>query len=153
MGDDSPALQHGRLLRIALRAQHEPSTLATSARQAVAAIDPVLPVTSIATMETQLEESVAPERFSTMVLGAFALSALLLAAIGLYGKLAFTVAQRTREIGVRIALGARPADVIGMVIRQGMWIVFAGLMIGMVAAAGLASAMTGLLYRTKPLDP
>jgi ABC-type antimicrobial peptide transport system permease subunit len=78
---------------------------------------------------------------------------LLLAAVGLYGVLASTVAQRTREIGVRIALGARPEDVIVMVIRQGLRLVALGLLIGMVAAAGLASAITGLLYRTRPLDP
>jgi predicted permease len=140
-------------LRIALRAGQEPSALVPSVRQAIAAIDSVLPVTSIATKERRLAESVAPQRFSTMVLAAFALSALLLAAVGLYGVLAFAVAQRTREIGVRIALGAQAREVILMIIRQGMRLVILGLVIGLAAAVGLARAMTALLYRTEPLDP
>jgi putative ABC transport system permease protein len=143
----------GRTLRIALRANGDPAALVAPARQQIAALDPSLPVTRIATMEQQVAESVAPQSFSMSVLTAFAVGALLLAAIGLYGLLAFAVAQRTREIGVRIALGASRGSVLGMVVRQGMALVAVGLVIGLIAAVGVTRVMTTLLYRTEPFDP
>jgi putative ABC transport system permease protein len=87
------------------------------------------------------------------VLTAFAAGALLLAAIGLYGVLAFAVAQRTREIGVRIALGASPGSVLALVVREGMALVAIGLIFGLAGAIGTTRLMTTLLYRTEPLDP
>jgi predicted permease len=151
--DQPPASGFGRLLRIALLAGADPSTLVAPGRQAIAAIDASLPVTRIAMMTRQLEDSIAPQRFSTIVLAAFALGALLLAAVGLYGIVAFAVAQRTREIGLRIALGATSADVLGMVLRQGMHLVIVGLGLGVAGAAALTRAMSALLYRTEPFDP
>ena len=143
----------GRTLRIALLAHGDPGSLVGPARQQIAALDPSLPVTRIATMEQQVAESVAPQSFSMSVLTVFAVGALLLAAVGLYGVLAFAVAQRTREIGVRIALGASRRSVLGMVVRQGMALVAVGLAIGLVAAIGVTRVMTTLLYRTEPFDP
>jgi putative ABC transport system permease protein len=143
----------GRTLRIALLADGDPASLVAPARQQIASLDPSLPVTRIATMEQQVAESVAPQSFSMSVLSAFAVGALLLAAIGLYGVLAFAVAQRTREIGVRIALGASRGSVLGMVVRQGMTLVGVGLVIGLFAAIGVTRVMTTLLYRTEPFDP
>ena len=143
----------GRTLRIALLVHGDPAAIAEPARREIAALDPALPVTRIATMAQQVAASVAPQRFSTLVLGVFAAGALLLAAIGLYGVLAFSVAQRTREIGVRIALGATPGGVLGMVVRQGMRLVAVGIGLGLVAAAAATRVMTSLLYRTAPYDP
>jgi putative ABC transport system permease protein len=104
-------------------------------------------------MRQQFNDAVAPQRFSTTLLLAFAGGALLLAAIGLYGVLAFGVSQRTREIGVRIALGASRPEVLGLVLRQGMTLVLIGLAIGMAGAFGATRVMTALLYRTAPYDP
>ncbi len=143
----------GRTLRLALVSQGDPTTLVAPARAQIAELDPALPVTRIATMEQQVAESMAPQSFSTAVLTVFAAGALLLAAIGLYGVLAFAVAQRTREIGVRIALGASHGTVLGMVVRQGMVLVAAGLVIGLAGAVGVTRVMTSLLYRTHPFDP
>ncbi|MGH9349875.1 MAG: ABC transporter permease [Vicinamibacterales bacterium] len=143
----------GRTLRLALVADGDPAALVAPARARIAALDPALPVTRIATMEQQVAESMAPQSFSTAVLTAFAAGALLLAAIGLYGVLAFAVAQRTREISLRMALGASHATVLGMVVRQGMLLVVAGLALGLAVAAGVTRVMTALLYRTAPLDP
>ena len=140
-------------LRVALLAAGDPATLAQPARRLVAAIDPSLPVTKMATMEQQVADTVAPQRFSMLVLAAFAGGALLLAAIGLYGVLAFAVAQRTREIGVRIALGASHGGVLRMVVRQGMTLVAVGLVVGLVLAFAVTRAMTSLLYRTEAFDP
>jgi predicted permease len=148
-----PASTFGRLLRFALLSGGDPSILVPATRAAIASLDPALPITGVATMERQVADSVAPQRFSTIVLGAFAVGALLLAAIGLYGVLAFAVAQRTREIGVRIALGASTGHVIRMVVREGMHLVIVGLALGLIAAAAITRAMTSLLYRTDPYDP
>ncbi len=143
----------GRTVRLALEARGEPSALVAAAREQIAALDPALPVTRIATMEQQVSESMAPQSFSTAVLTAFAAGALLLAAIGLYGVLAFAVAQRTREIGVRIALGASRGSVLALVVREGMMLVAIGLTVGLAGAIGVTRVMTSLLYRTQPFDP
>jgi ABC-type antimicrobial peptide transport system permease subunit len=103
-------------------------------------------------MQQQIDASVAPNRFSTVVLTAFAAAALLLAAIGLYGVLAFAITQRTREIGVRMALGASRTSVLKLVVGQGMRLVIIGLVVGLALALGLTRVMTSLLYRTQPYD-
>jgi putative ABC transport system permease protein len=150
--DAPPASAWGRTWRFALQSGGNPTMLVPASRAALASLDSALPVTGIATMERQLADSLAPQRFSTVVLAAFASGALLLAAIGLYGVLAFAVAQRTREIGVRIALGASASRVTGMVVREGMRLVIVGLALGLIAATALTRAMTSLLYRTDPYD-
>jgi putative ABC transport system permease protein len=150
---DIEASQASVALRLGMLASGSPAALAQPAREVLARIDPALAVTRIATMSQQVAESVAPQRFSAMAMAGFAAGALLLAAIGLYGVLAFAVAQRTREIGVRIALGATRAAVLGMVVRQGMALVVAGLAIGLAAAAAATRVMSALLYETTPHDP
>jgi len=139
-------------MRIGLLAKGDPAALVGSSRVLVSALDRSLPVTRVATMQQQIEASVAPNRFSTVVLTAFAAAALLLAAIGLYGVLAFAITQRTREIGVRMALGASRTSVLKLVVGQGMRLVIIGLVVGLALALGLTRVMTSLLYRTQPYD-
>ncbi len=152
LGDSSPS-GFGRSIRIALLANGDPASLVAPGRREIAALDASLPVTRIGTMAQQVTDSIAPQSFSTMVLSAFALGALLLAAVGLYGVLAFAVTERRREIGVRIALGASRRAVLGMVVHQGMLLVVIGLAAGLAAAGALTRVMASLLYRTDPYDP
>ena len=148
-----PGSSFGRELRLALLGGLDASALIGPARTAIMSVDPALPMMRVATMKRNLDDLVAPQRFSTVVLTAFACGALLLAAIGLYGVLAFAVSQRTREIGVRMALGARTGDVLALVVRQGMRLVAVGLTVGLIAALWLAQAVGSLLYRTGRFDP
>ena len=104
-------------------------------------------------MREVVRELSAPQRFSAAVLTAFAAGALLLASIGLYGVLAFAVAQRTREIGVRLALGAPRANVLGLILKQGMVLVAAGLLIGLAGSLGATRLLRSLLYETDVYDP
>jgi predicted permease len=142
-----------RRMTVAAVTDQDAATLIAPMRAAIAALDPALAVAEIATMAQVMADASAPQRFSTVLLGAFASGALLLAGIGLYGMLAFGVAQRTREIGVRLALGATRREVLGLVVRQGMTLTLAGLGLGIVGALGATRLMRGLLYQTEPLDP
>jgi putative ABC transport system permease protein len=108
---------------------------------------------SIATMDEILAESVAGRRFSLALLGVFAGVALLLAAIGIYGVLSYTVGQRTREIGVRIAMGARPAQVVGLVVGEGLMLVVAGLTLGLFSTVAIVHFIDKLLFEVRPYDP
>jgi putative ABC transport system permease protein len=104
-------------------------------------------------MRDIVSESLAQPRFTMLLLGSFAGGALLLTTIGLYGVIAFSVTQRTREIGVRVALGAQHGDVLGLVMRRGILLVGTGLAIGIPAALVLGRILTGLLYGVSPTDP
>jgi putative ABC transport system permease protein len=115
-------------------------------------VDPDLPVFGIRTMEDVVSRSLAQRRFQLQAIGAFALVALLLAAIGIYGVTAFWVNQRTQEIGIRIALGAGGMDVIGMVVRQGMSLTLWGVAAGLAGAFPLARLLRTLLFGTTPFD-
>ena len=139
-------------MSVAAVTEQDAPTLIAPMRAAIATIDPALAVADVSTMAQVMADASAPQRFSTLLLGAFAAGALLLAAIGLYGMLAFGVAQRTREIGVRLALGATRREVLGLVVRQGMTLTLAGLGLGVAAALGATRLMRGLLYQTEPLD-
>jgi putative ABC transport system permease protein len=142
----------GRTINLVVRGEGDPAALLAPLRAEIARIDPALAISRIATMKEQLRDATAPQRFSTALLAAFAAGALLLAAIGLYGVLAFGVAQRTREIGVRLALGATRSEVLGLVVRQGMTLAAIGLGIGIAGALATTRFMTSLLYRTEPRD-
>ena len=142
-----------RSMTIAARSDGPAEVLAGPMRNAVASTDAALAVSDVETIRQVVSDASAPQRFSATVLAAFALGALLLAAIGLYGVLAFSVGRRTREIGVRLALGADRAGVIRLVVRQGMTLVALGLVLGIAGAIAAGRVMTSLLYETQWHDP
>jgi putative ABC transport system permease protein len=136
-----------------VRTKGDPARFTPSARQAVREIDSSLPAFSMTPLATVLEESVAQRRFSMLLLGLFALVALFLAAVGLYGVVAYTVSQRTQEIGLRMAIGAQRGDVLRMILGGGMKLATLGIAIGIAAALGLASLVASMLFGVTPFDP
>ena len=142
----------GRHVKLAVRTTADPRALVASVRGEIAGIDRQLALQSIETMEDRLGASVAPRRFSVVTLGAFAVGALLLAAIGLYGLLAFSVAERRREIALRVALGAEPPAILRMVVGHGLKLVALGLTVGALASFGVTRVLTSLLYQTDTHD-
>jgi putative ABC transport system permease protein len=142
-----------RTLFFAIRASVEPGTLAASVRKEINSLDRELPVTSLRTMEQAVQETMSPRRFNTMLIGIFAMAALLLAAIGIYGVMAYSVTQRTQEIGIRMALGASRKDVLGMVVGQGLALSLIGTAIGLAGAAAITRLMASLLFGVAPTDP
>jgi putative ABC transport system permease protein len=131
----------------------EPESLAATVRSTVWEIDKDQPVSNISTMEETLSASIAQQRFSMLLLGIFAGVALVLAAVGIYGVMSYSVAQRTREIGVRMALGAERSDVLRLVITQGMKLALVGVTIGLVGTFALTRLMESLLYGVSATDP
>ena len=131
----------------------DPSTLAQPARQALLDVDRSLPAFSLTTLSAVVDESVAQRRFSMLLLTAFAMVALVLAAVGLYGVVGYTVSLRTQEIGVRMAIGAQPGDVLRMVLGSGMKLSAIGLAIGLVSAVMLARMVSTMLFDVEPFDP
>jgi ABC-type antimicrobial peptide transport system permease subunit len=119
----------------------------------IAALDPALAVSDVQTIEQLERDRSAPQRFSAMVISGFGAGALLLAAIGLYGVLAFSVSQRRREIAVRLALGAPRADVLRLTVREGMTLVAIGLMIGAIGAVAATRLLRATLFETDVYDP
>jgi predicted permease len=136
-----------------VRTSQDPNTLMAALPKAVAALDPNLPLDELRTMTQQVEDNVFLDRFISVLSAAFAILATLLAAVGLYGVLAYTVAQRTREFGLRMALGAAPARVRGMVLKQVGIMTIVGGIIGLVAAVWLGSTAQALLFQMKGYDP
>jgi predicted permease len=146
-------LQQLRTATVAVRTTRDPLTLAPALRKLISGIDPTQPVYNIETLEQSLADSVAPRRFNLFLLGSFAAAALLLAIVGIYGAIAYSVVQRTREIGVRLALGAERGRVVRMVVREGMSVALVGILAGLAASLALAPAIAKLLYEVKANDP
>jgi putative ABC transport system permease protein len=138
---------------LVVRTTIEPMILAGSVRNAIWSVDKDQTVADINTMDHIVAAAVARQRFSMVLLGVFAALALLLASVGIYGVMSYSVAQRTREIGIRMALGARRADVLQMTVRQGLKLVGAGMILGLGAAFLLTRVMTTLLYGITATDP
>jgi putative ABC transport system permease protein len=138
---------------LAVRTDRDALNYASSVRQQVSALDRDLAVSNVASMEEVFSDSVAARRFSTVLLGLFAGLGLLLAAVGLYGILSYSVAQRTREIGIRMALGAARTDVLSLVAGQGLRLALVGIAVGIVAAFALTRLMSSLLFEVSSTDP
>ena len=137
---------------LAVRSSMEPAALSSAVVGQVHAVDPNVVVYNIRTMEERLHDSLARQRFSSTMLGAFAMFALLLAAVGLYGVMSHLVTQGNHDIGVMVTLGARPGDIIGLVVRQGMALAGIGIVMGLAGAAALTRAMASLLFGVSPTD-
>jgi len=142
-----------RFMALAVRTDGDPALLLQPVRRLLGEMDASLPLIAPQTMQEIVDDTVAQPRFATKVLTLFAIVALVLGASGIYGVLAYSIAQWTREIGIRKALGARPDQVVAMVVRQGMVPVAAGLVVGALGSLGVGRAMTSLLYGVSPLDP
>ena len=134
------------------RTTSDAAPLSSAIIQEIHAVDPTVVVYGVRTMQERLYDSLARQRFSSTMLGAFAAFALLLAAVGLYGVMSYLVTQSTRDIGVRVALGARPGDIIGMVVRQGMELLAIGILAGLAGAAALTRVMSSLLFGVSTTD-
>jgi ABC-type antimicrobial peptide transport system permease subunit len=151
-----PAL--GRFLQnadvtLVLKTQVAPVSVAPALRDAVQAVDADQPLYEILTMEEVIERSVAGPRLQLVLMGTFAGIALLLAIVGLYGVISYLVAQRTREMGIRMALGAGPADVVWLVMRQGARLAAVGIGLGLAGAYGLSQLLESQLYGVSAQDP
>ena len=138
---------------MATRVRGDPDAIAPQLRAAIRSLDPDVPLSAIQSVESILYDSVSAPRFRTQLLVGFAAVALVLAVIGLYGMLAYSVTQRTREMGIRMALGARPTAVFRMVIRQGMLLVVVGILLGVGGAVAATRLLTAQLFEVTPTDP
>jgi putative ABC transport system permease protein len=136
-----------------LRASADPLTLASAARHAIQAVDPDLPVFDVASMDQLVYRSASAPRFNAALLGIFAALALVLAAVGIYGVMSYTVLQRTHEIGVRMALGAQEGDVLQQIVRQGMLLAAGGITAGVAGAWAVTRYLSSLLFGVRPTDP
>jgi putative ABC transport system permease protein len=149
-----PLWQYGGTGRaVVLKTAFPPEALVSSVRQQVQSLDPELPIYDLRTLSDVRHRSLAAQRLNLTLLGLFAGVALTLVVVGIYGVLAYAVTQRTREIGVRVALGATRGKVVAQVVGHGIRLVGLGLVLGLAAALGLTRLLISMLYETRPTDP
>jgi putative ABC transport system permease protein len=151
--DTGPVAAMGRGQSYVVRTRGDPRATLGAVRRAVKDFDRLMPVTGLAPMDELLSSTIADRRFNMFLLGTFAAVALSLAAVGIYGLIAYSVAQRTRELGIRLALGALPRDVLLLVMRQGARLALAGIAIGSLGAIASTRWMESMLFQVDPLDP
>jgi putative ABC transport system permease protein len=142
-----------RTMQVALRTAADPETMIARVRNAIHDVDPALPLAKIASLKDLVNESMSQTRFAMLLLGAFGALALVLASVGMYGVISYFVAQRTQEIGIRMALGAARATVFGMVLSQGARLAAAGIAIGSIGALVAVRTLSTFLYNVRPADP
>jgi len=140
-------------LTLLLRVQRDPITFLPSVRAVVSQLDKNLPLFDVQTMDSLLKGELASQRFNAALLGAFAIFAVFLAAIGIYGVMAYSVHQRVREVAIRMALGAEPRDVLWMILSRGLVLAATGLVFGLTGAFALTRLLGTLLYKVRPSDP
>ena len=141
------------IMTYVVRTDGDPSTIAPAAVRVIREIDPLLPVSAVRPLDEVFADSIARARLTASAMGVFGGAALLLAALGVYGIVAYSVAQRSREFGIRVALGAKPRQIISMVVGQNLRIVAVGLILGMAAAIPATRMLRGLLFQVPPNDP
>ena len=142
-----------RKMQVVVRGRGDPAALAANVREEVRRLDPALPVGDVRPMSRVLAAVVDPPRFVMMLMTAFAALALLLAAVGIYGMLSYGVSHRRREFGIRLALGARPAGVLGLIVREGLTLVVVGCAIGLAGTYVAGRSLVGFLFEISPWDP
>lgn len=140
-------------MNLIIRTSADPLNLTAAVRREVQALDPNQPVYNVSTMERTIEQSLDTQRLSMTLLAILASLALILAAVGIYGVMSYTVSQRTHEIGIRLAIGAQPRDVFRLVLGQGMTLTLIGVVVGLMGAFGLTRLMTRMLFGVEPTDP
>jgi len=143
----------GKHLAIFLRGRLDAAAIPDGVREQVQSVDPTLPVFGAQTLDETVSASLSERRFSMEMVGLFALTALLLAGLGIYGVIAYIVSERSHEIGIRLALGAQRRTILRMVLRQGLGLTVTGAAVGLVCAAIVSHVMAGLLYGVRPTDP
>jgi putative ABC transport system permease protein len=149
----SPQVQPPESMGLVMKTAGDPLSMVRDVRQAVWTLDGDLPLYEVATMDKLVSDALGPKRTWLVLLGSFATLALLLAAVGVYGVLSYSVSQRTQELGIRIAMGARRGSVLGLVVRQGMTLVLIGIVLGTAGAVGLSRVIAGQLYGVSATDP
>jgi predicted permease len=149
----APSEGASKELVIFLRGRLDPAATPVELREQVQAVNPELPVFGAQTINDALSASLSERRFSMEMVGLFALTALLLAGLGIYGVISYIVNERTHEIGIRLALGAQRRNILRMVLRQGLGLAIAGAAVGLVCALIVSHLMAGLLYGVRPTDP
>jgi ABC-type antimicrobial peptide transport system permease subunit len=150
---EEPSWAGFRRMTLMVRTDADPAAMFAMLRERLKKLDPALPLTDTQTLDALVAREVSPQRFNTTLLTGFAVAALLLAALGLYGLLASSVAARTREIGVRVALGAQRPDVLRLIAFQGARLLLVGLVLGITAAALVTRFLQTMLFGIRPLDP